>query len=159
MTLITKWLRHATPADMRRLRSLPAHVAHSAILDLVADRRARGRRDEGRPPRADEERIMFKYAKDVAALQLEAYLVYRKPQDALVVVDCLYSPYQGQGHATELLKALECRAGGKTVAMMATADSKNFFAKRGYSVAVPCAPPARLGLADLLLTKYVWNEL
>lgn len=156
MTVITKWLRHATPADVRRLRSLPSHVAHGTILDLAAGRRAVA----AQCPRPDEERVMFKYAKGVAALQLEAYLVYRKAQESLVVVDCLYSPYANQGHATELLRVLESRAGGKTLAMMATEESKDFFAKRGYTVAIPFSKPNRLGgLATLLMTKYVWNEL
>lgn len=156
MTILTKWLRHATPADVRRLRGLPAHTAHAAILGLTVARN----RAKSECPRLDEERIMFKYAKDVAALQLEAYLVYRKAQDSLVVVDCLYSPYANQGHATELLNALESRAGGKTLAMMATEETKDFFAKRGYNVAVPFSKSARLGgLATLLMTKYVWNEL
>ncbi len=157
MTIITKWLRHTTPADVRRLRSLPAHVAHAAILDVTASRRF-GKNGEC-PPRPDEERIMFKYAKDVAALQLEAYLVYRKAQESLVVVDCVYSPYGRQGHATELLDALESRAGGRTLAMMATMESKDFFAKRGYGVATDSKSARLGGLATLLMTKYVWNEL
>lgn len=154
MTIITKWLRHATPADVRRLRSLPAHPAHGAILDLAVARRVA----KSECPRPDEERIMLKYANHVAALQLEAYLVYRKAQESLVVVDCVYSPFGRHGHATELLGALESRAGGKTLAVLATEESKDFFAKRGYGVAF--SKSVRLGgLATLLMTKYVWNEL
>lgn len=172
MTVLTKWLRHATPADVRRMRGLPPHPVHAAVMEAVTRTQRRHAVSDnafgnafgnnsnisGLVPSPHEERIMFLYSPTVAVLQLEAYLVYRKAQANLVVVDALYSPHPGRGHASQLLTLLETRSGGKTIAMMSTEDSIPFFSKRGYSTPLPFHSAAS-GLAQLMMTKYIWQEL
>lgn len=173
MTVLTKWMRHVTPADMRRMRGLPPHPVHTSIMAAMTAVKARRESPEhtalaslaslstapqSHAPQSHEERVMFLYSPTHAVLHLEAYLVYRKAQENLVVVDALYSPHPRRGHASQLLNLLETRSGGKTIAMMSTEDSAAFFAKRGYVTPAPFQP-ATTGLGHLMMTKYVWQEL
>ena len=144
---------------------MPTHVVHDRVLSVMRCVFGQAKRKATPESRAafdgdgmaaawggstGDERLMLLQS----CRRLEAYLMYRKPQRNLVVVDALYSPYSRQGHATNLLATLEARAGGKTVATLAPSGGAPFFAAKGYAATEGCAPPGHA-----LMTKYIWDQL
>lgn len=94
---------------------------------------------------ADGTQLMLLTSAGVA----QAYLMFRRPREDLVVVECVYSPFPKRGHASALLSALEAQCGGQTIAFLATADTLDFFTARGYRAPLKGCT----GLGQLLLLK------
>lgn len=145
-TIVTKPLRLVGTPDLARLRALPQHPVHAAAVRAMAN-------PQQRP--CAEDALMMLYSRGREGLDLRAYLMYQRVRDSLVVIDGMYSPYRGRGHATSLLAALERRVpNGTTLALVSQPDTTAFFERRGYEVPVPFR--RRLaGLGHLVMAKHV----
>jgi hypothetical protein len=163
--ITTKWASHATPADIKRLRTMPTHKVHETTLAKMKGVFGAFKTQRRVPPEfyhGDGMAVSDHNAGGGTQLMLltsasvvQAYLMYHRPREDLVVVECVYSPFPKRGHASTLLSALEGQCGGQAIAFMATPDTLGFFTARGYRTLVGGAT----GLGQLLVLKYIVDPL
>lgn len=112
-------IRSLARADIARLNSLPLHPIHARALETLHRYQ-------------DEGRIML--ARETATDALRGYLTYHRISDSRVMVDYLYSPWAGQGTATQLMDRFELAHAGMTAVLMTTVAALKFYQRRGYVV-------------------------
>lgn len=119
------------PADISRLRALPAHPVHLAAMEALDRAAAAAARAPPRdPPRAPHMML----AREMAADELRGYLAYHRINSHTVMLDYLFSPYGGHGIGTLLMDRFEGAHGGLTAVLMTTASALGFYQRRGYTV-------------------------